>query len=93
MYIRITRGRLDPAKYDQLVSVAKDIEAAVMAAPGAQSYVGGGDRAAGTTVAVSTWDSEAHARLSRNEALADIMPRLQAMGLQLDDPEVYESLV
>jgi hypothetical protein len=42
MYIRITRGRLDPAKYDQLVSTAKDIEAAVRAAPGCQSYLGGG---------------------------------------------------
>ena len=93
MYIRITRGRLDPAKYDQLVSMAKDIEAAVRAAPGCQSYLGGGDRAAGTTVAVSTWDTEEHARLSRDVALAAIMPRLQAMGVQLDPPEVYESLV
>jgi quinol monooxygenase YgiN len=93
MYIRITRGRLDPSKYDQLVSMAKDIEAAVRAAPGCQSYLGGGDRTAGTTIAVSTWDTEEHARLSRDVSLAAIMPRLQAMGLQLDPPEVYESLV
>ena len=93
MYIRITRGRLDPAKYDQLVSMAKDIEAAVMAAPGCQSYLGGGDRAAGTTVAVSTWDTEEHARMTRETALATIMPRLQAIGIQLDPPEIYESLV
>jgi len=93
MYIRITRGRLDPTKYDQMVNMAEDVKAAVMAVPGCQSYLGGGDRAAGTTIVVSTWDTEEHARFSRDVGLATMMPRLQALGIQNDPPEVYEFLI
>jgi quinol monooxygenase YgiN len=89
MYIRRTRGRVD--RYDELVAMGHDIAAAVTALPGCQQYYGGGNRGSGTTIAVSTWDTEEHATFSR-DALASIMPRLQAAGVQLDPPEIYESL-
>jgi hypothetical protein len=63
MYMRVTRGRIDPARIDELTG--------------------------GQLVAVSTWDTEEHARWPR-QALGDFVPRLQALGVQLDPPEFFE---
>ena len=57
--------------------------------PGVQHIHLGVDRAAGTVAAVSVWDSEAHARFSR-ETLGDPLSRLRALGVQFEDPEIYE---
>ncbi|MDQ6719205.1 MAG: antibiotic biosynthesis monooxygenase [Candidatus Dormibacteraeota bacterium] len=90
-YVRARKpGTLDPAKYDELEGMLQDISPAVRAQPGCQSYLGATDRAAGKTVSVSTWDTEEHAKFPR-DALGGIASRLQAIGLQLDPPEIYES--
>jgi hypothetical protein len=91
MYIRVMRGRIDPAKYDDLVGLAPAMRAAITRLPGCQSYQGGGDRAAGATLAVSTWDTEEHARFS-GDALGDFVRRVQALGIQLEPPDIYESI-
>lgn len=57
MYVRVTRGRLDPSRLDQ--QLAQELAATVKRLPGCQSYTGALDRASGQTVAISTWDSEA----------------------------------
>jgi hypothetical protein len=60
--------------------------------PGSQSVVlVGGDRNAGTIVAISTWDTEEHARFSRDDALSDIQRRVLATGTELDPPQIYEA--
>ena len=89
MYLRITRGRFDPAKADQFVPLAREVNAAVQRLPGCQSMHMGVDRNAGRIAAVSTWDTEEHAQFSR-ETLGDVMTRIHALGTQLDPPEVYE---
>ena len=91
MYIRVTRGRFDPAKYDEFRGLSQAVHAAVQRLPGCQSVHTGGDRNAGRLIAVSTWDSEEHARFSR-DALGDVVARLQSLGGQLESPEIYESL-
>ena len=90
MWMRVTRGRVDTTKADEaLMQLAQDVAAAIKRLPGCQSYVGGGDRASGQTIAVSTWDTEEHARFSR-DALGDIPSRMQALGGQVDQPEFFE---
>ena len=91
MYIRVTRGRFDPAKYDEMRGLSEEVNAAVQRLPGCQGVYTGGDRDAGRLIAVSTWDSEEHARFSR-DALGEVVGRLQSLGGQLEPPEVYESL-
>jgi quinol monooxygenase YgiN len=91
MYIRVTRGRFDPAKYDKFRGLAHDVNSAVQRLPGCQSVLAGADRDAGRLVAVSTWDTEEHARFSRL-ALGDVLARIQSSGGQLEPPDVYESL-
>jgi hypothetical protein len=88
-YLRLTRGRFQPATYDQLVVLARDLAAAMRRLPGHRGFHGGIDRAAGTLVVVSTWDGAEHARFSR-DALGDALARGQALGVQLEPPEIYE---
>jgi hypothetical protein len=91
MYLRITRARFDPANYDQIVPVARDLDAAMRQLPGLQQFWQGVDRAAGTVAAVSTWDTEEHANVAR-EALGEPVGRLRALGVTLDPLEIYELL-
>ena len=89
MYLRITRGRIDPARYDEVMAFTEDLLTALRQQPGFQSYSGGADRTNGTVVAVSLWDTQEHAQLDR-AALGDVISRTQALGLQLEPAEVYE---
>jgi hypothetical protein len=89
VYLRITRIRFDPARYDEVIATAADVVAAIRPQPGFQAYYNGIDRAGGQGAAVSLWDAEEHARLDR-AALGDVIPRLLALGVQMDPPEVYE---
>ncbi len=89
MYLRITRGRFDPARYDDFIPVTRELNAALQGLPGYQDFYQGIDRTAGTTAVVSVWDTEEHARFSRDR-LGDAVTRLQALGVQLDPPEIYE---
>lgn len=90
MYLRITRGRFDPATYDQLRPLADEVTAAGQRLPGLDRIYQAVDRAAGTVVAVSTFDTEAHARFAREETLGEVIGRIRALGVQLEPPEVYE---
>jgi hypothetical protein len=92
MYLRVTRGRFDPARYDESVALSQEVADAIASRPGLVSYRGGGDHATGAIVAVSAWDTEEHARFGR-EQLGGVLDRLLAAGAQLEPPEVYEVVV
>ena len=89
MYMRITTGRFDPAKSEEVVGLTGEVSAALSQLPGFQHLHQGVDRNAGMAVVVSIWDTEEHARFSR-DALGDVINRLQAAGAQLDPPQIYE---
>jgi heme-degrading monooxygenase HmoA len=75
--MRVTRSRVDPSKLDEAVGqLAADLGTAISRLPGYQSYTLTVDRANGQALSVSTWDTEEHARWSR-EARGDIPSRLQ----------------
>jgi hypothetical protein len=71
------------------LALAQEITDAIGRLPGFGSYRGGGDRASGAVVGVSTWDTDAHARFNP-AALGDLMDRLAATGVRLEPPEIYE---
>jgi hypothetical protein len=89
MYLRITRGGFDPVASDAVAALVPAIEAALAAMPGHDHTHTGIDRANGRGVTVTTWDTEAHARFSR-EVLGDVVGKLQAAGMTLEPPEIYE---
>jgi hypothetical protein len=87
-YLRLTRGRFDPAAYEEVVRLTGEIAAATEQLPGYRSQHHGVDRGGGTLVAVSLWDSAEHARFSR-EALGPAHAAAVAAGVWLEPPEVY----
>jgi heme-degrading monooxygenase HmoA len=89
MYLRITRGPFDPATADQVVPLAEEVQAVLARLPGFEQVYQALDRSAGTTATISLWDTEEHARFSRDE-LGDIIARIVEAGVQLDPPEVLE---
>jgi quinol monooxygenase YgiN len=89
MYLRITRARYDPGRSEEILALASEITAAVEGLSGCQAIYQGTDRTTGTIAAVSVWDTEQHARFSR-DALGDVIGRLQALGVQLEPPEILE---
>lgn len=89
MYLRITRGRFDPARADEFIALAADTDAALRRLPGFQSAIHAVDRRGGRSAIVTTWDTEEHARVDR-AALAGIVARVQALGVQLEAAEIYE---
>ena len=89
MYLRVTRGSFDPSRFDEVMRLNQEIRAGLQRLPGFQGGQVGIDRSAGRLVAVTTWDTEEHARFSR-DALRDLVTRMQASGTQFEPPEVYE---
>jgi hypothetical protein len=91
MYLRLTRARFDPAIADQVVPVAREIDAAMRQLPGIHHVHQGIDRTTGTVAAVSLWDSHEQANFTR-EVLGEPISRLRALGVQFEAPEIYEIL-
>ena len=89
-YLRISRARFDPAQYEELQRLNADLGSAVQRAPGFQQFLTGYDRAEGKGIAISVFDTLEHAQFSR-DLLGDIIPRFQALGLQMEPPEFYEA--
>jgi hypothetical protein len=92
MYLCITRGTFDPARYDEIAPLTTGVAATLSRLPGFQSCSGGANRSNGAIVAVTTWDTEHHARFDR-AMMGDIAGRLQASSVRLDPPEIYEVVV
>ncbi len=94
MYLRITRVRFDPARYDDLLPLVREVNAAVQGMPGCQGLHTGSDRTGGKFAVVSRWDTLEQASFSRDTATstADVVRRLQAIGAQIEPPEIYEAV-
>jgi hypothetical protein len=89
MYLRLTRSRFDPGIYEQVAPLAREVHAAIDRLPGLLHHHLGVDRTAGTSATVTVWDTEEHARYSR-ETLGEAIGRLQALGLRFDPSEISE---
>ncbi len=92
MFVRISRLRFDPEKYDEVMAIVRDVPELMREQPGFVGYFAAAERTAGTILAISTWKTEVQAWVSR-AVLGDIVPRMQALGVELDAPEVYEIVV
>ena len=90
MYLRLTRGRLEPARYDAVVPLVPAITAALRALPGVQDVHVGIDRATGRTLSLTSFDTFEHAQFSR-ERLSSVLAPLQAIGWEPEAPEIYEA--
>jgi hypothetical protein len=95
MFVRISRARFDPAKYEEIAAMLTSAQAQLIPAieqlPGVRSFYAGIDRSSGTMVNVSLWDSEAHA-----QAMSSLAPMLalrapfEERGVQFEPIINYE---
>jgi heme-degrading monooxygenase HmoA len=94
MYTRITTGRFDATRAkDVETTVAQSVLNAARELPGFKGYNGALDRQAGRLAAVTTWETEAQARGFRDKLGADVLKQIQNAGVQLDEGQVYETVV
>jgi len=61
MYVRITRGRFQPERIDDVEALSSDIAEAIKILPGFLGYQGGVDRNTSTIVAISNWEDRGSA--------------------------------
>ena len=90
MYLRLTRGRFDPARYAEVVPLVPAVTAALRALPGVQDARVGIDRATGRTLALTSFDTLEHAQFSRDR-LGPVLGPLQDLGWEAEAPEIYEA--
>lgn len=91
MFMRITRGAFDQAHEDETKRITEQaVVPGLKALPGFQSYQGGLDRNNQRLVAISCWDTEEQAKFMRDQKIADAVSQLQAIGVRLENPDIYE---
>ena len=91
MYVRITRGRFQPERIDDVEALSSSIAEAIKTLPGFLGYQGGVDRNSSTIVAISNWEDRASAEFPRDK-LGDVFDRVTAL-VQLEPAEIYETTI
>lgn len=91
MYVRITNSHFDPSRSGEVRALGPDLIAGLKGLPGCHDVAIGIDTATGLGVAVSYFDTEAHARFSR-DALGDLIGRIGDAGIRMDPAQIYERL-
>ena len=89
MYLRITRNHFEPSRVSEVRTLVPDVIDALRQLPGCRGVDIGIDASTGESVSVSRFDTGEHARFSREE-LGAIIGRIQAAGIRMDPPELYE---
>jgi len=86
MYMRVTRGRLDPT---QARAYARAVDEQVLPAlrqlPGFWGAYGGVEPATGVVCAVTLWDTRMQAA-----AAGAVRPMLEGLGVRFGEAEVFE---
>ena len=94
MYTRITTGRFDAARVQDVQDVlALSVVNAARGMFGFKSYTGALDRQVGRLVAMTTWETEAQARGFRDQLSSAVMQQIKDASVQLDEAQIYETVI
>ncbi len=86
MILRVTRGRFDAAKYEQIErGLREQWVPDVKQMPGFRALQLGIDRDAGTFVTASVWDSP-----EQSESLRATRTPFEGLGMRYERTEIYE---
>src|SRR3954464_8112428 len=91
MYVRITRGRFQPERIDDVEALSSSIAEAIKTLPGFLGSQGGVDQNTSTIVAISNWEDRGSAEFPRDK-LGDVFDRITAL-VQLEPAEIYETKI
>jgi hypothetical protein len=90
MFMRVVHSSVDPAIIDDVLALKDDMIAATKRQSGFVNFQGAVSRATGALVSISTWETDATAKLPVREVLGDILDRLEALGVQVKSVDTYE---
>jgi heme-degrading monooxygenase HmoA len=94
MHIRITTGRYDTSHENEVRTMAETtVLSAARQLPGFKSYKGGLNANTGRLVVVTTWETGEQAQGFRDKLGSDIIKQIQDLGIQLDESQVFESVI
>jgi hypothetical protein len=89
VYVRVTRGRYRPSRFDSIEKLAEELLVpALRQLPGFRGFTGAADRAGGTLVAISYWDTAEQAG-----AAADQRRPFEELDVRFEAAELYEVIV
>jgi hypothetical protein len=94
MYIRITNGRYDVSREDDVKTMVKStVNSAARRMPGFGTYTAGLDHGSGALTVVTTWETQEQAKGFRDNLDGEILKQIRDIGVELDAPHVYETVV
>ena len=94
MYIRITNGRYDASHEDEVKTMVEStVNSAARQLPGFGTYIGGLNHENALLTVITTWETEEQARGFRDLLDAEVLTQIRDMGVELDAPQVYETVV
>lgn len=89
LFVRVTRGRYRPSRFESVEKLASDVLLpALRRMPGFRGFTGAADRAAGTLVAISYWETREQA-----DAVGTHQPPFENLGVVLEPAQTYEVVV
>jgi hypothetical protein len=89
VFLRMASGTSDPSRVDDVLAALRQAGQPIMRqSAGFQNMYVAADRATGQVVIVSTWDTQEHAGVQF--AAPDLIARLQALDVQMEQPKIYE---
>ncbi len=89
MFLRLTRGRFDPAHEEDVKSAVKPVIDAFRELPGLLRYTDAINHELGLFVALTYWDTQEHASFDR-ALLGDSIVTFTKSGVTLEPSEIYE---
>ncbi|MEX2425322.1 MAG: hypothetical protein WD401_01025 [Thermomicrobiaceae bacterium] len=93
MYIRITNGRYDVSREDDVKTmVGSKLNPAARQLPGYGTLTAGMNHNNGVLTVVTTWETQEQAQGFRDNLDGELMKEIRDMGVELDASEVYETL-
>jgi heme-degrading monooxygenase HmoA len=86
MYVRVTRGRVNVDKFDEVQRVFEEtLRPALKQLPGFRGYRGGFNRSTGALIGISFWDTE-----EQSQAVQARRGPLEAVGVEMEPAETFE---
>jgi hypothetical protein len=90
MFIRVMRSHFDPSRVGEILHHGSEqLTPTFKRSPGFRTAMAGLDMPGRRLISISSWDTREQA-IGVGSALVSLASELEALGLQFEEPEIYE---
>jgi hypothetical protein len=94
MFIRITNGRYDASREDEVKTMVEStVNSAARQLPGFGTYTGGLNHNSAELTVITTWETQQQAQSFRDLLDSEILTQIRDIGVELDAAQIYETVV